>query len=123
MFNKELDLHGLHSEEAIAKISTAMIDLESSLIDALYVQTGIGTGVMQAVLEDFIFRYNATNDYKISYETLNNGGVYKLIIHRKKHQKRLFWFCSKTYEETPNNVEIVSDFDAMVEDFKYQNKK
>ncbi|WLP85190.1 Smr/MutS family protein [Mycoplasma seminis] len=67
---RNVDLHGLTSEEAMIEVVRHLYDLKRSKVDSVLFITGNGTGTLKAALETFLEKNS------IRYEIQNNGGAY-----------------------------------------------
>ncbi|SJZ43923.1 Smr/MutS family protein [Mycoplasmopsis verecunda] len=69
---RNVDLHGLTSEEAMIEVVKHLYDLRRNKVDSVLFITGNGTGTLKSALETFLDKNN------IKYQTTNNGGAYQV---------------------------------------------
>ncbi|MHA0272889.1 Smr/MutS family protein [Mycoplasma sp. 48589B] len=85
---RNVDLHGLNSEEAMIEVVKHIYDLKRNKIDSVLFITGNGTGTLKAVLESFLVKN------KIDYELRNDGAAYYLDSDNS------FKNCTNFYDDT-----------------------
>ncbi|QKT05572.1 Smr/MutS family protein [Mycoplasma sp. OR1901] len=98
-----IDIHGFTHEDALPKIQLKIYELLENKHTEIRIITGIGTGVLQNTVENYITNHNKNSDVKLGYSTQNKGGTY---IITKIYDDDYDLYYEDEFEETPSQEEI-----------------
>lgn len=103
MKHREVDLHGLYTEEAAKDLYKHIFDLKNGRIDSILFITGKGTGALKTYVEDFLEKN------ELIWELRNNDGAFYVTCD----QNRNTYYQNDPEDE--HKKEIIND---LFEEFK-----
>ncbi|WP_029512502.1 Smr/MutS family protein [Mycoplasmopsis iners] len=106
---KEIDLHGMNQEQAVAAIETALLSAQNQKNLKMTIITGKGTGALKTVLEEALKQHNLT------YSTSNNGGMYEIQFSQNGYKiddfniNELYEFY-ENFNNSTNGDELIEEW-------------